>query len=398
MPHATYIQRAISEAIDRAAQYYRVICITGPRQTGKTTLCRRHFADYSYYSLENKTTSDYVRRDYDRFLSECGQRVVLDEVQYLPELLHEVQHVVDNDPDRRFVLTGSCNFALVESITQSLAGRVAMFTLLPFALGELGDYGRATPTDQMLLNGLYPGVVADGVPTELFYSNYYTTYIERDVRNLRNFGNLASFQTFLRLLAGRVGSEVNASRLCGEVGVSAPTIKSWLSVLAASYIVFTLQPYYVNISKRLTKTPKVYFYDTGLLCHLLGIENATQLATHPLRGALFENFAVVELMKQRVNQGKLSNLYFFRESAGHEIDVVQTEADRLHLYEVKSSMTYHSDFMRNIDYMRRLLDDKVAAATVVYDGATLGSDTVNVRDIFNSTNPIPDITNGQQPT
>lgn len=376
----TYIERTITAAIMQALPYYPVIVITGPRQVGKTTLCRHIFSDYKEYNLENIALRSAINEDPLGFIGSCGQRVLIDEVQQLPELMSYIQIEVDRNPDRKFVLTGSNNFALLESVTQSMAGRAALFTLLPFSMDEVPDYSRQ-PTDSLLLQGFYPGVVVKDTPVEMFFHNYYSTYIERDVRQVKDIANLSTFQLFIQLLAGRAGSEFNASALANETGVSAPTIKSWFGVLQASYIAFALPPFYTNIAKRLTKMPKVYFYDTGLLCHLLGITAPEQLAVHPLRGAVFENLAVSELMKQRFNRAKAPSLYFYRENAGREVDILQDNDLTYDLYEVKSSCTYAPAFMKNIKYLRELFPDRIARGVVVYDGEAIPPNVINIRQL-----------------
>lgn len=375
-----YIYRKITPAVERGAKYFPVVVITGPRQSGKSTLCRHIFDSYAKYNLEDIALRESIRLDPKAFLNSCGEKVVIDEAQHLPELLSYIQVMVDEHPEKRFVLTGSNNFALMESITQSLPGRAVMFTLLPMSLSELGDYA-LKPTDELLLNGFYPSVITDQRPADLFYPNYYTTYIERDVRQIKNLTDIGMFQKFIRLVAGRTGCEMNASLLANETGVSSPTIKSWMSLLEASYIAFLLSPYYANINKRLTKTPKVYFYDTGLLCFLLGIEDIQQLARHPLRGAIFENLAVIELLKERLNNGKLPNLYFYRENSGREIDIIRTEKEGLDAFEVKSSQTFNKSFVSNLNYLKKIMGEKTKNTYVVYDGDYIPPNIINVRNL-----------------
>lgn len=375
-----YIYRNITPAVERGAKYFPVVVVTGPRQSGKSTLCRHIFADYSKYNLEDIALRESIMLDPKGFLKSCGNNVIIDEAQHLPELLSYLQIEVDENQDRRFVLTGSSNFALMESITQSLPGRAIMFTLLPMSLDELGEYSTKS-IEELMYNGFYPSVVTDKRPADLFYPNYYTTYIERDVRQIKNLADIGMFQKFIRLIAGRTGCEMNASQLANETGVSSPTIKSWMSLLEASYIAFLLPPYYANLNKRLTKTPKVYFYDTGLLCFLLGIENPQQLVSHPLKGAIFENMAVVELLKKRFNQGKLSNLYFYRENSGREVDIIREEGDKLDAFEVKSSQTFNKAFMKNLTYLRELMGEKIRNTCVVYNGENIPPNVYNIRDI-----------------
>lgn len=364
-----YIRRAISEAILEASQYYSVLTITGPRQVGKTTLCRNLFADYEYINLEHVATRNVIAQDVEAFFRTHSNKMIIDEVHHLPELLSYVQVLVDEDTSRKFVLTGSSNFSLLQQISQSLAGRTALFTLLPFSLLELSAESKQD-TNELLFKGLYPAIFAKKMPAHMMYRDYYTTYVERDVHQLLRVKNMQAFQTFIRLCAGRVGSECNFSSLANEVGVSSPTINEWISILQASYILWKLPPFYANISKRLVKTPKLYFYDTGLLCYLLGIENAKQLQTHPLRGSIFENMVVVELLKSRYNAGKDSNLFYYRENKGNEVDVIALEGEQMRLYEIKSSQTYTKDFMKGIRYVEGIFGEKIIQSCVVYDGET----------------------------
>lgn len=376
-----YIPRKISAAIEQASPYYQVIVITGPRQVGKTTLCRHLFPDFKYINLEDIALREIASADPKALMESLGKKAIIDEIQNLPDLLSYIQVAVDNDSDLKIILTGSSNFSLMQSVTQSLAGRAALFTLLPLAFDELGDYPAKTSTDELLFRGFYPALFDRKTPPRMFYSNYYATYVERDIRKLMQLRNLNSFQIFMRLCAGRIGTEVNLASLGVEVGVSAPTIKEWLSLLHASYITFSLKPYFININKRLTKTPKLYFYDTGLACWLLDIENPTQLATHPLRGAIFENLAVIELLKARFNVGENDNLYFYRENSGREVDIIQSLANKMKLYEVKASKTFNRDFLKNINYLKNLFGDKISESTVVYDGDTVPPLAVNIRNI-----------------
>ncbi len=375
-----YIDRLITDTIIRAEVSFPVIVITGPRQSGKSTLSTHIFPTYEKYNFEDLGLKDIVMSDPKGFLNKCGDKVILDEVQNVPELFSYIQLIVDEYPNRRFVLTGSSNFALMERITQSLAGRAALFTLLPFSIKELGGC-KDIPTDQLLFNGFYPRVLAGNQDADIYYSSYYSTYVERDLRQIKNITNLGLFQTFIRLLAARVGSEFNASQLSTEIGVSATTVRNWLSLLQTSYIAFQLHPYYVNISKRLTKTPKIYFYDTGLLCFLLEIENSVQLRNHPLRGAIFENLAVIELLKERLNAAKLPNLYYYRENKGREVDIVRVSGLSMDIFEVKSSQTFNKSFIKNLNYLKELLGDQIHNSTVVYDGATIPPLAINIREL-----------------
>ena len=300
----------------------------------------------------------------------ASKGIIIDEAQRYPELFSFIQVVADEHPDYRFVLTGSSNFALIHYISQSLAGRAALFTLLPLSLSELQEQ-RATDTDTLMLNGGFPAVWSKQTPPYDLCRNYYNTYIERDVRSLINVKDSAKFQTFMRLCAGRTGCEFNASALSNETGVSVPTINEWLSVLEASYVLFRLLPFYRNIGKRLVKTPKIYFYDTGMVCYLTGIENGLQMATHPLRGAIFENLAVLELLKERFNTGKDSNLYYYRDQSQREVDIIQEFGNQYHAYEVKSAKAFHSGFLDNLNYLKSVIGhDSIVKSQVIFDGET----------------------------
>ncbi len=360
--------RVLYNEIKRQAKHYACIAIVGPRQSGKTTLCREMFPEYSYFNLEDISIREQIALSPKHFLEQYALRgIIIDEAQNMPEIFSYVQVVSDLHPEYKFILTGSSNFSLMHRITQSLAGRAALLTLLPLSLVELGEL-KNNDTNTLLFNGGYPAVWGKEIPANDVYRNYYNTYVERDVRQLLNIKDVAKFQHFIRLCAGRVGSEFNASAISNEVGVSATTITEWISTLEASYVLFRLQPYYRNIGKRLVKTPKIYFYDTGLVCFLLGLGTPAQLALHPLRGSVFENAVIVELVKQRFNQGKESNIYFYRDKSQREIDVVQEFAEGLNAYEIKSAKAFHSDFFDNIDYLKSLLGDTIKRSAVIYDG------------------------------
>jgi predicted AAA+ superfamily ATPase len=363
-----FIDRDLKEEIISQSRYFPVITITGPRQSGKTTLCKQMFPDYHYVNLEDIAKTEIIKQNPKAFLEIHSQGLIVDDVQQYPDLFSYVQVVVDENPESHIVLIGSSNFALLQRVTQSLAGRTAVLTLLPLSLSELGKERLTASTDTIMLNGGYPSVWAENIPVQTVSKNYYNTYIERDLRQLINIKDLSKYQVFIRLCAGRTGTEFNASALSNEVGVSVPTIHEWLSTLEASYIVFRMPPFFRNVGKRLIKSPKIYFYDTGLLCFLLGIENENHLQTHPLRGAIFENMVVLEFLKNRFNAGKLSNLYFYRDKSQREIDVVQEFADTFKAYEIKSASAFHPDFMHNLNYLKDLLNEKLTSTQVIYDG------------------------------
>ena len=376
------IYRKLTSEISKLLKYYPVITITGPRQSGKTTLCQELFPDYAYINLEDISIREKIQLDTKLFLEDYSNGLIIDEAHHYPDLFSYIQVYTDAHPERKFILTGSSNFSLLQNITQSLAGRTAILTLLPLSLHELGNQIKEVSTDTLILNGCYPAVWAKEVPPGTLYQNYYTTYIERDIRQIINIKDISLFQKFIRLAAGRIGTECNNSALAGEVGTSAPTINNWFSTLAASYIAYMLPPYYENIGKRLTKTPKIYFYDTGLACYLLGIENEDQLKNHPLRGNLFENMVINEAMKNRFNQGKTANLYFYRDKSQKEVDLLHVKANDFHIYEIKSGQTFHADFMNGINYFKNIFKNRVTNSAVIYDGDTTTNHMINFSDFY----------------
>ncbi|MDE3182632.1 MAG: ATP-binding protein [Bacteroidota bacterium] len=363
----SFINRVLHQELERLSALYPVLVVTGPRQSGKTTLCKKQFPGYHYVNLEDIGLREQIALAPKAFLQQYAAGLIIDEAQQYPELFSYIQVVSDASDIAKFILTGSSNFSLMEKITQSLAGRAALLTLLPLSLVELGNRIKID-TDTILLNGGYPAVWAKKIPVQDVSRNYYNTYIERDVRQLLNVKDMTRFQIFIRLCAGRTGTELNASALSNEVGVSVPTVKEWLSTLEASYILFRLPPFYRNIGKRLVKSPKLYFYDTGLVCFLLGIENEKQLSVHPLRGAIFENLVVLEFIKMRFNAGKLPNLFYYRDQSQHEVDMISEKGNSLYAYEVKSARSFHKNFTANLDYFRKAVGKQVVSTQVIYDG------------------------------
>jgi len=357
----------MEKELERIASLFAVAVVTGPRQSGKTTLCKQVFKDYHYVDIEDISIREQIMAAPKNFLLQYRQGLIIDEVQRYPELFSYIKTVVDEFPESHIVLTGSSNFALMANITESLAGRAATLTLLPLSLAELGKRGQ-TNTDTILLNGGYPAVWGRNIPVLDVSRNYYNTYIERDVRQLLNVKDIIKFQTFIKLCAGRIGTEWNAVSLSNEIGVSVHTINEWLSVLEASYILFRLPPFFRNIGKRLVKTPKVYFYDTGLVCFLLGIENEQELATHPLRGAIFENMIILEFFKNRYNEGKLPNLYFYRDKSQNEVDLIEEQGTKIYAYEIKSAKAFTKGFVSGLDYLRKIAGKHVISTYVIYDG------------------------------
>ena len=364
-----YINRELSGVIKEAARYFSVITITGPRQSGKTTLIRNEFKQLSYYSLENLDVRSYAQNDPVAFLNQHPEGMILDEVHNAPNLLSYIQGIVDEHPERKFILSGSSQFAMLRKVAQSLAGRTAVFELLPLSYSEIRDRAEDKPLDDLLFEGFYPAIYAERNIPKFLYPSYIKTYLDKDVRDLLQIKDMMQFHTFIRLCAGRIGSLFKVSELANEIGVSSHTITSWLSVLQASYIVTLLPPYFENSRKRLTKTPKLYFTDTGLACHLLGIESVQQLARDKMRGALFENFIVMEAMKRRYNQGKESNLYFYRDSHQNEIDLILKSSSGLYGIEIKSAMTYHADFEKALKQMDEWVNEPVLGKAVIYSGS-----------------------------
>ena len=363
------IDRILKDELLRLSAAFPVVTVNGPRQSGKTTLCKMAFPEFDYITLEDLSIREFIASNPAEFLKAHSNGLVIDEAQYLPELFSYIQVLVDEKPQRRFILTGSSNFSLLQNISQSLAGRTAILTLLPLSLQEIATAEAYTETDTLLLKGGYPAVWGNGQSPKDVYSNYYSTYVERDLRQLINIKNLTLFQQFTRLSAGRAACEFVASDFSNELGVDIKTIQQWNSILETSYIIFMLPPYFRNVGKRIIKTHKCYFYDTGLLCFLLGIQNEQQLAVHPLRGNIFENMIVADMMKSYFNRGEQPKLFFYRDKSQKEVDVVsETQFDILQIYEIKSSTQFNPSFTKGLDYFKNLYGEKVAGSTVIYDG------------------------------
>lgn len=369
------IQRQAFSVLTQRAKLYPVVTVLGPRQSGKTTLCRMAFPDMPYVNLEQPDVREFAQQDPKAFLAQFPDGVVLDEIQNVPSLLSWIQVLTDADPRKgRFVLTGSHQLQVNAQVTQSLAGRTAVMELLPLSLSELAEASGLASDEHidanvLMLQGGYPRIHAQGLSPEVMLSDYFATYVERDVRQLINLRHLREFGQCVRLLAGRAGQLLNQTSLGNEVGVSSNTITQWLSILEASFLVFSLAPWSVNIGKRLVKSPKIYFYDVGLACWLLGIRTVEQLQHHPLRGALFENMVVLEVLKSLRNQGLRDPLYFFRDSNGLEIDLLLEHADGLQLVEIKASQTVSAPLFKNLRTVSTLLGDRVKSQHLIYGGA-----------------------------
>ena len=345
------IERAISEKIRVSAMQVPVVTVLGPRQAGKTTLVRALFPEYTYVNLEDRATRELAENDYIGFFSKYSEPMIIDEVQRVPELLSAIQVKVDEDRRRngRFILTGSHQPRLREAVAQSLAGRTTIHTLLPLSYEEIKNASRTETLDESIIRGFMPELYLENTREPyVYYRDYLDTYVEKDLRQMISVKDLNAFLRFITLLAGRVGQVVNLSSLSGEVGVSSTTLGQWLSVLEDSFIVFRLQPYFSNISKRIVKSPKIYFSEPGLAAYLLGIETARQASRDPLRGNLFENIVVLEALKSRLNDNKEPNLFYMRTEKGVEIDLILKKEGMLYPYEVKSSMTPNREFASNM--------------------------------------------------
>lgn len=363
----SYIPRSIEGDVRISAQKMPVIVMTGPRQSGKTTLAKHIFPEYVYANLEFPDVRRFAEQDPRGFLLQSNT-MIIDEIQRLPDLFSYIQGLVDEDSSRKYVLTGSNNFSLLHTISQSLAGRAALFTVLPFSIQEVRSAALLPPDlPTAILRGWYPRVVADENHPQEWYQGYIQTYLERDVRDTSSIYMMEQFYMFLRVLASRSGSIVNYAELGKEVGVASNTIRGWLSILQASYIVYMLPPYHANVKKRLVKSPKVYFYDTGLLCSLLGITRKEDVLQHPNAGVIFETFVISEYMKQQAREGRMHALTFYRDHAGLEVDLVSEQGKSLYLFEIKLHKTFSSEFLRNMKvFMQDIASD--ASMAVIYGG------------------------------
>lgn len=363
------IQRDITAELLEAASEYPVVTVFGPRQSGKTTLVQMTFPDKHFVSLEDPDVRMAAEMDPRGFLSEMPHGAVLDEIQRLPELLSYIQGIVDRRQERgMFILTGSHQPELHQTVSQTLAGRTAVLSLLPFSLSELRHYGKDLEPFELIVRGTFPRVYEENLKPNRFFNGYLQTYIERDVRALINLKDLRPFQQFLVLLAGRVGQVVNYTSLSNDVGISSTTIKSWISVLEASFVVFELPPYFENIKKRVIKSPKLYFCDTGLATFLLGITSPEQAARDPLRGGLYENLVILEILKSRLNRGQRPDLYFYRDTHGNEVDLVVREGRDLIPLEIKSAATFNPGFLKGMERFRKAVGTRCVNGFVLYNG------------------------------
>lgn len=368
MAQPIYIPRRLESVIKEAAQYFSVISVTGPRQSGKSTMLKHLFPELPRYSMKDLHIRAFAEQDPVAFLNQHKEGMFIDEVQKVPVLLDYIQGIVDDDPSRRFVLTGSSNLEFLQGLTESLPGRAGVYELLPMSMEETAEQIADKNTNQLLYDGLYPAICARKNMSHLFYPAYVKTYLEKDVRDLLRIKDQMQFLKFMKLCAARIGSLFNASEVAMELGVDSKTVSHWLSVLQASYLVTLLPPYYENITKRVVKTPKLYFNDPGLACYLLDIESPKQLALDKMRGAVFENLVVMECIKHRFNQGKEGNVFFYRDSNGQEVDILVKEEGQLTAIEVKSSMTYQTDFAKTLKMLPQWTSTPIVRRSVVYGG------------------------------
>lgn len=363
------IQREIQDQLKQLTTMYPVVTITGPRQSGKTTLAKMTFPNYRYVSLENFDIRSMAQDDPKNFLKSYSPPIIMDEIQRVPKLLSYIQTIVDeNKSYGQYILTGSHQPQLGQEVSQSLAGRTGILHLLPLSISELRGAGIELSRDQYLTQGFMPRLYDSSLDAKNLYRDYFTTYVEKDLRLLINIKNLSAFETFVKLLAGRVGQLLNLSSLADDVGISATTLKEWISILEASFIIYQLPCYFENFGKRLVKSKKIYFTEVGLAAWLLGIETPEQMARDPLFGGLFENLVVMEALKSRLNAGEMPELYFLRDSQGLEVDLLLRKSHcELIPIEIKGAMTWHKDFNKNLVKLRQL-SQKFTSGYVIYAG------------------------------
>lgn len=362
------IKRKITQELLTVAGEYPVVTVNGPRQSGKTTLVRAVFPDHTYCNLEQPDVRALALQDPKTFMRTYPAPVIFDEIQRVPDILSYIQVAVDESKKRgQYILTGSHNLTLHAAVTQSLAGRTAMLTLWPLSMEELQNAGVNAERDEWIQRGFFPRVYDEDLDPGRHARNYLQTYVERDVRQILNIRDLGQFEQFIYYLAGRAGQLLNYESMANDLGVTGKTLKQWVSVLEASFVIFRLLPYYENFGKRLVKSAKLYFTDTGFLCHLLGIDSADKVGRDPLLGALFENLVVSEAMKARLNRGTLPHLSFFRDNNGNEVDLLYQKGRSLVPVEIKASRTWNPDFLKGIRYLRRTADH-VQPGAVIYSG------------------------------
>lgn len=385
------IIRTATDEVKILAKQFKAVAIVGPRQSGKTTLARSVFPTMLYVSMENPDIRRFSMEDPRGFLDQYKEGAIFDEAQRVPELFSYLQQILDEKPAKgQFILTGSNNFLLQENISQSLAGRIGYLYLLPFSHEEAEKAAQKVFTvEEALFYGGYPPIFDNQVPPEKWLPNYIATYIERDVRQIKNISNLNLFERFLKLCAGRIGQLLNMNSLAIEAGVDNKTIASWLSVLESSFIIHLLKPHHQNFNKRLVKMPKLYFCDTGLVCSLLGITKIEQLSLHPLKGSLFENYIIGELIKDRYNKNIPFDLYFWRDNTGNEMDVVIDKGTHLYPIEIKAGKTVTSDYFKNLQFWKKITGSD--EGSIIYAGDMLQKRSNGINVIpWNTLQELPD--------
>jgi uncharacterized protein len=363
-------KRVIKIEMDIYKNKYPILALTGPRQSGKTTFLKSQFSDYEYVNLENPDIRNFAIEDPNGFLKQYNKYVIFDEVQRVPHLFSYLQTKVDEDKVMgQYILSGSQNFHLMENITQSLAGRVALFKLLPFDMTEMEEANWLNENYAVnLQKGFYPAIYDRKIPSNVFYSNYIQTYVERDLSELIQVKDSKQFRNFLSLCAARVGQLINLNALANECGISQPTAKSWVSVLESSYIVYQLQPYFSNFNKRITKSSKLYFYDTGLLCFLLKITDAESVILSSLKGSLFENYVITEFIKKNYHNNLLRDVWFWRDAVGHEVDFIWQKTEKLNLVEIKATETIMQDMFKGLNYFEKLKPELIESKSIIHTG------------------------------
>lgn len=372
----------MTNRLKELSKSFPAIAIVGPRQSGKTTIAKQTFPDALYYSLESPDTRSLITSDPRSFFKNHKKPMILDEVQKTPEIFSYLQEFIDSEnKPGRYILTGSQNFSMYEKITQTLAGRMYICKLLPFSLSEIKGKYKSDDYHQLLLKGFYPRLYSTNMKYCDLYPSYIETYIERDVRQIKNIKDLSLFIKFLQIAAGHVGQLVNLSEIGNQVGVSHNTVRDWFSILEASYIVFFLRPFHKNIKKRLVKQPKLYFYDTGVLCNLLNISDFDQLFSHYNKGGIFESFVISEFFKRKFNTGSQEKFSFYRDSKGHEVDLLIEKGQKVDAIEIKSSSTFNKSFLKNIKYLNKTADGIINDSAVIYGG--------NLKNSINNIDIIP---------
>lgn len=381
-----YIRRAITKELEKLSSTFRVVTVLGPRQCGKTTLVRNTFKNYTYVNLEDPEIYSIANLDINSFFRLYKTPLIIDEVQRVPSLLNKIQTIVDNNNAKgQFILTGSYTQGLKSTISESLAGRTAILTMLPLSINEIKNEPKNLEIESLLLKGFMPQLYSDNIPYQDYYRAYYQTYVEKDIQSMINIKNKVLFERFISLLAGRVGSLLNYESLANDVGVSRTTIMEWISILEASFVVFRLEPFFENFNKRIIKTPKIYFYDVGFLCYLLRIRDKDQLLHDSLFGHIFENLVILETIKMQYNNGKDKDLYFYRDTNGNEIDLLLYDKRKVIPIEIKSAFTFNKDFCKFLKKFISTYPISTNKGYIVYNGEIEGEveEGVGAVNVFN---------------